>query len=78
MKKMISYECFIFLNTEFGLFYGRIIGNGVYVLNWVNSSVLNISGVFTFFGCVFIFCVGFFMRAGGAGCMISELNFLVT
>ena len=42
-----------------GLFYGRIIGNGVCVLNWVKSSVLNISGVFTFFGCVFIFCVGF-------------------
>ena len=44
---------------SFGLFYGRIIGNGVCVLNWVKSSVLNISGVFTFFGCVFIFCVGF-------------------
>lgn len=51
---------------SFGLFYGRIIGNGVYVLNWVKSSVLNISGVFNLFGCVFIFCSRFFGAGGFA------------
>ena len=44
---------------SFALFYGRVIGNGSYLLNWVKSSVLKVFWYFYLFG-VFLFWFGDF------------------
>lgn len=59
-RRWLVMNVLFFKICSFTLFYGRVIGNGSYLLNWVKSSVLKVLWYFYLFG-FFLFCFGGFL-----------------